>query len=150
MLKTSIAPDGKEYPFLTFRYDNGITVTHENSGKNRSIRFIGTKGQIDVQRRKIETTPDSLKEKVISVNEKHVYFSDNHHKDWLNAIRKRSEPICIAETGHRSATVCNLGNIAYELKRPLKWDPKTEQFMNDVEANALCGRKMRDKWAIKI
>ena len=145
-----IPPDGKEYPFLTYRYANGITMTHENFGKNNAIRFTGSKGQIDIQRHKLVTTRDSLKDKVIGPNEKHVYFSNDHYKDWLNAIRKRSEPVSNIEAGHRSATVCNLGNIAYELKRPLKWNPEKEKFVNDDDANALCGRKMRDKWAIKI
>lgn len=145
-----IPPDGKEYPHLTYRYKNGITMTHENFGTNNAIRFIGSKGQIDVQRRKLVTTPASLKDKVIGPDEKHVYFSDDHYKDFLNAIRKRSGTVCGVETGHRSATVCNLGNIAYELKRPLKWNPETEKFINDDGANALCGRKLRDKWAIKL
>ena len=145
-----IPPDGKEHPFLTYRYKNGITMTHEDFGKTNAIRFIGSKGQIDVQRHKLVTTPESLKDKVIGPNEKHVYFSDDHYKDFLNAIRKRSETVCGVETGHRSATVCNLGNIAYELKRPLKWNPETEQFINDEGANALCGRKLRDKWKIEI
>lgn len=145
-----IPPNTKENLFLTYRYDNGITMTHENFGKNNAIRFIGSKGQIDIQRHKLVTTPESLKDKVIGPNEKHVYFSDNHYKDWLNAIRKRTVPICGVETGHRSATVCNLGNIAYELKRPLKWNPETEKFVNDDKANSLCGRKMRHKWKMEI
>ncbi len=60
-----IAPDGKDHPFLTYRYKNGITMTHENFGKNNAIRFIGSKGQIDVQRHKLITTPEALKDKVI-------------------------------------------------------------------------------------
>ena len=32
------------------------------------------------------------------------------------------------ERSHRTATVCHLGNIAYELKRPLVWDPVKEVF----------------------
>lgn len=146
---TSITPpDGKEHPHLTYRYANGITMTHEDFGKNNAIRFIGTKGQIDIQRHNLVTTPASLKDHKIGANEKHVYFSDNHYKDWLNGIRKRTQPICDAETGHRSGTVCSLGNIAYELKRPLEWDPVKEKFKHDAEANKLCGRKMRKPWTV--
>lgn len=143
-----IPPDGKEHPFLTYRYANGITMTHENFGKNNAIRFIGTKGQIDIQRHKLVTTPASLKDHKIGPNEKHVYYSDDHYKDWLKGIRKRTQPICDVETGHRSGTVCNLGNIAYELKRPLQWDPVKEKFKHDAEANKLCGRKMRKPWKV--
>lgn len=145
-----IPPDGKEHPYLTYRYASGITMTHENFGKNNAVRFIGDKGQIDVERGKLETTPASLKSQVIGANEKHVYFSDNHYKDFLNAIRKRTPPVCDVEIGHRTATVCNIGNIAYELKRPLQWDPEEEKFRHDKEANELRGRKMRKEWAVKL
>jgi predicted dehydrogenase len=142
-------PDGAQYKVLTYKYANGITMTHENFGKMNAIRFIGTDGELDVQRRNLETNPISLKEKQIGENERHVYFSDNHYKDFLKAMRTRTKPICDVEVGHRTATVCSIGNIAYELKRSLRWDPEKEQFKNDPEANALLSRRMRRKWSIK-
>ncbi|MFN8347900.1 MAG: Gfo/Idh/MocA family oxidoreductase [Spirosomataceae bacterium] len=145
-----IAPDGKEHPFLTYRYDNGIVMTHEKWDWNNAIHFIGTEGEIKVQRRKIETTPASLATKGIGETEKHVYKSENHYKDFLEAMRKRSKPICDVEIGHRTASVCNIGNIAYRLNRPLQWNPKKESFKNDKEANELLGRSMNDTWGIKI
>ena len=145
-----IAPDGKDHPFLTYRYANGITMTHEKWDWGNAIHFVGTEGEIKVQRKKLETTPASLKDKVIGETEKHVYKSENHYKDFLDAMRKRSKPICDVEIGHRTSSVCNLGNIAYELKRPLQWNPKKEQFKNDKEANDLLGRSMRSEWGIKI
>jgi len=145
-----IAPDGKEHSNLTYRYANGITMTHEKWEWNNAIQFIGTEGEIKVQRKKLETTPASLKDKVIGETEKHVYKSDNHYKDFFDAMRKRSKPICDVEIGHRTASVCNIGNIAYRLNRPLQWDPKKEIFKNDKEANALLGRTMNNEWGIKI
>ncbi|KAB7732972.1 gfo/Idh/MocA family oxidoreductase [Rudanella paleaurantiibacter] len=145
-----IAPDGKEHPFLTYKYDNGIVMTHEKWDWSNAIHFIGTEGEIKVQRRKIETTPVSLATKVIGETEKHVYKSENHYKDFLDAMRKRSKPICDVEIGHRTASVCNIGNIAYQLKRPLQWNPKKEKFKGDKEANALLGRDMNKEWGIKI
>lgn len=145
-----IPPDGKEHPYLTYRYDNGITMTHENFGKNNAIRFIGTHGQLDIQRHKLVTTPGSLREIKIDPGAKHVYYSNDHYKDWLQAIRNRTQPICDVETGHRSATVCNLGNIAYALKRPLQWDPVKERFVHDRKADHLLGRKMRHPWTVPL
>lgn len=145
-----IAPDGKDHPFLTYRYENGITMTHEKWDWSNAILFTGTEGEIRVQRKKIETTPASLKDKVIGEKEKHVYKSENHHKDFLQAMRTRSKPICDVEVGHRTASVCNIGNIAYRLNRPLQWNPKKEEFKNDKEANDLLGRSMNKEWGIKI
>jgi predicted dehydrogenase len=144
------APDGNEHPFLTYKYASGITMTHEKWDWNNAIHFIGTEGEIKVQRKKIETTPASLATRVIGENEKRVYKSENHHKDFLEAMRRRSKPVCDVEIGHRTASVCTIGNIAYQLGRPLNWNPKKEAFKNDKEANALLGRAMNNEWAIKI
>jgi len=144
------APDGKDHPFLTYVYKNGTIMTHEPWEWNNAVWFTGTEGEIKVARGKLETTPASLKDKVIGDNEKHVYKSENHYKDFLNAMRKRSKPVSDVETGHRTASVCTLGNIAYELKRQLVWNPKKEVFKNDSEANALLGRPLLDEWKIKL
>jgi len=45
--------------------------------------------------------------------------------------------------GHYSAGTIHLGNIAFRLGRTLHFDPKTERFINDNEANAMLTRKPR-------
>ena len=145
-----IAPDGKDHTSLTFRYANGITMTHEKWEWNNGIHFIGTEGELKVKRGKIETNPIGLKDQLIAESDKNVYKSEDHYKDFLNAMRNRTMPICDVEIGHRTASVCNLGNIAYQLGRSLKWDPVKESFKNDKQANALLGKAMRNEWAIKI
>ena len=125
-------------------------MTHEKWEWNNAVLFKGTEGEIRIGRGKLETTPASVKDIIIGDTQKRVYKSENHYKDFLNAMRKRSKPISDVEIGHRTATVCNIGNIAYELKRPLKWNPKKEKFKDDKEANALLGRPMLNEWAIKI
>jgi len=142
-----VTPPDKDHPFLTYQYANGITMTHEPEG-NQGVTFVGSTGSVHVVRGKLETTPASLADKVIGPNEKHVYLSLDHYKDFLQAIRNRTKPIADVEIGHRTATVCNIGNIAYELKRPLQWDPHKEAFKNDDEANKLTGREMRKEWVV--
>src|SRR5690606_27511912 len=41
-----IPPDGKEYKLLTYRYENGVTMTHETVGNKRAIEYIGTEGTL--------------------------------------------------------------------------------------------------------
>lgn len=142
-------PDA-DHKFMTYKYPNGTLVTHEPWEWNNAIHFIGTEGEIKVQRGKVETTPVSLKDKVIGENEKHVYKSENHYKDFLQAMRDRTKPICDVEIGHRTASMCTIGNIAYQLKRPLQWDAKKELFINDNEANAKLGRTLNKEWGVKI
>jgi len=142
-----VTPPDKDHPFLTYQYANGITMTHEPEG-NQGLTFVGTEGNIHAVRGKLETTPESLKDKIIGPNEKHVYLSTDHYKDFLQAIRNRTKPVADVEIGHRTATVCNIGNIAYELKRPLHWNPHKEEFKNDDEANRLRSREMRKEWVV--
>lgn len=144
------APNGQDHPNLTYRYANGITMTHEKWEWNNAIHFFGSEGEIKIQRGKIETTPASLKEKIFTDADKRVYNSTNHYKDFLSAMRTRTKPVCDVEIGHRTATVCNIGNIAYRLNRSLKWNPKKESFINDAEANTMLGRPMNNEWKITL
>jgi len=140
-----IPPDGKDYKVLTYKYASGVTMTRD---KADGILFTGTKGTVQTNRGRLNTTPTSLKDQKIGPDEIHLYESRNHYVDWLDAIRKRSKPICDIETGCRSVTVCHLGNIAYKLGRPLKWDPEREVFVGDDDANRMLSRPMRGPWHI--
>lgn len=143
------APHGKDQPYLTYTYANGITMTHQPWEWNSGVEFVGTEGTLRSARKKLETSKPELKDRVIGPNEKHVYKSENHYVDFIQAIRNRTMPICDVEVGHRTASVCNIGNIAYAVNKSLEWNPKSEKF-NDADANALLGRKLNKTWGIKI
>jgi len=138
-----IPPDGKDYKVLTYKYANGVIMTRDSAN---GILFTGTKGKVEVNRGYLKTWPDTLQSQQIKPDEFHLYDSKNHYTDWLNAIRTRTKPICDIEIGCRSVSVCHLGNIAYRLGRPLKWDPQREVFVNDSHANRLLSRAMRSPW----
>jgi hypothetical protein len=52
------------------------------------------------------------------------------------------------EIGHRSATVCHLGNIARLTGRKLRWDPVEEKFIGDADANQYLDRTRRKPWIL--
>jgi len=74
----------------------------------------------------------------------------NHFKNWINAVRSRRAEDLNADVleGHLSAALCHLGNIAYRLGRSLVFDPKTETFPSDAEANKLLKRDYRPPFVI--
>jgi len=133
---------------LIYTYQNGVEMTHTPTEGKQFCHFIGTEGEVWVARGELKTTPEVLKDQVFDETNRKVYFSNNHCLDFLQAIKSRKNPLCDVEIGHRTASVCNLGNIAYQLKRPLKWNPTTEKFTDDTEANALLTRPMRSEWNI--
>lgn len=130
---------------LYFTYANGIKVNHTPWGPNNAIQFLGSEGKIEVSRDFLNTNPANLTDMKLKSSDKQVYYSDNHQQDWIEAIQKRSKPAAHVEIGHRSATVCNAVNIAYELQRPLLWDSVKEKF-DDPSANNMLTRPYRGKW----
>ena len=144
----AVYPIDKDHKFLTFEYANGVRMTHEDFGRGYAVRFIGTKGIIDISRDFFEALPSKLLTHKFKEDEIKLYESDNHYQNWLDCIKSRQQPICTAEIGHRTATVCFLANIGYELNRPLFWNPEKEEFVNDSEANKLRSGYLRKPWSL--
>jgi hypothetical protein len=68
-------------------------------------------------------------------------------RDWINCIKSRNKPFCDLEGGHRTAIICNLGNISLRLGgRTIQWDPDKEVVVGDREAAAMCVRPYRAPW----
>lgn len=134
---------------LVYTYANGISVTHTQWGEgNNEIQFIGSEGRLEVSRSYLRTYPnESLATSPLrDTDTQRVYRSENHHEDWLAAIKNRTRPICDVEVGHRTASVCNIANIAYALQRPLEWNPVLEQFVDDPGADLMLDRAYRGPW----
>jgi predicted dehydrogenase len=151
-----IPPDGKDLKVITYRSANAVILTRDpdrlarecqDTGGN-GVMFVGTKGKVAVWRYDLKTWPENLKKQVIGPNELHLHAAENHHTDFINAVRTRGAHSVPINIGARSITVCHLGNIAYELGRPVKWDPAKERFVNDPDADRLFSRQMRAPWNI--
>ncbi|MBN1422205.1 MAG: gfo/Idh/MocA family oxidoreductase, partial [Planctomycetes bacterium] len=143
-------PDGKDFETLTYRYANGVVMYHGRAKgvSPNGVLFTGTDGKVEVNRGHLKTWPEDLMQKPTGADEVHLYQSRNHQSDWLQCIRTRERPICDVEVGCRSVTVCHIGNLAYWLKRPLRWDPAEEEFIGDPEANRWLDRPKRAPWTV--
>jgi predicted dehydrogenase len=146
-----IPPDDKTAEKgLRFVYKNGVEMIHNSFDGDikADCVFEGTEGMILVSRGGISSRPSSILEQPLNENDKHVMPSNNHHLNWLEAIQAGTSTICSAEVGHRSASICHLANIGYRLRRELSWDPGTEKFVNDSDANKYLSREVREPWKI--
>lgn len=136
--------DSKAVRGLRMFYENGIEMVHEDFGRGWGVRFMGSEGTLDVSRSYLDANPQNLVTAELKDSDTRLYNSNgNHYQDWLDAIKNHTQPLCDVETGHRSASICNISNIAYQLGRPLNWDPEQQHFMGDAEANALRTRTNR-------
>ena len=64
---------------------------------------------------------------------------------------RRQATICPAEIGHRSVSVCHMGNISLRMGyKTLGWDPKREHFTgeNARDANKWLDREKRKPWRV--
>ena len=75
-----------------------------------------------------------------------AFRSPGHGVNFEDCIRTRAKPIMHMEAAHRVATLCILGNIAFQLGRTLAWDPVNERVIEDDEANRLLSRPGRGPW----
>lgn len=147
----AIYPPDAEHERLTYVYANGVVVQHGGgSGGKAGVEFIGDAGRVMVNRGYLETDPPHLVNELPGPNEIRLYASDSHHDNWLDCIKTRGRTICDVEIGARSITVCHLGNIAYHLNRPLKWDPVEERFVDDEAANRRLAVAMRSPWTLHV
>ncbi len=74
----------------------------------------------------------------------------DHFANFIKAVRSRktSDLDGPVETAHLSAGLAHLGNISYRLGRTLEFDPKTERFPHDEEANKMLTRNYRAPFVV--
>jgi len=133
---------------LSMVYADGVEVVHEDFCRGNAVRFEGEKGILSVSREFLDSDPANIVSATIGKNETHLYKSSHHQQDWIDAIKNNSLPVCDVEIGHRSASICHIANIAYELNRPLKWNPQQEAFVGDDEANLMRTKLYRSPYGI--
>ena len=137
-----------EYDFEC-RYANGVRLIGGSSG-NRGLKFEGTDGWIfiHIHGGRLEAGPESLLRESIGPDEIHLGRSPEHHRNFLDSVKTRRQPIAPAEVGHRTAAICHLVNIAMLTGSKLKWDPDKEQIINNYDANRMLARPMRSPWRL--
>ena len=137
--------DGRER--VSFEYANGIIMNHVG-GNSLGLTFYGSDGELYVGRDGLRAKPESILKEPIGPDDIRLYKSDDHHGNWLDCIRTRKKCVADVEIGARSATICHLGNIAYQLGQELTWDPVAEEFASNEQANRLLSRAKRSPWHI--
>jgi predicted dehydrogenase len=135
---------------LRNRYDGSIAKEEAATLPEHGVKFEGSDGWIFVTRGKIEASRPDLLQEPLTDKRVELYVSDNHMGNFFDCIRSQKAPICDAEIGHRSVSVCHLGVIAARLGRALRWDPEAEEFVGDAEANGLVAREQRKPFTYEM
>jgi predicted dehydrogenase len=150
---------------VEYHYANGVVLNTTSEAEYNGVRFEGDQGWIFVSRHEINASEEELFTKPLPSGARRLrrkpaavaastgvdpHMADAHMAEFFDCVRTRRSPGCDAEIGHRSATVCHLGNIAIRLGRRLKWDPAREKFVGDPEANTWLAREQRRPWTYDL
>ncbi len=153
--------DAKEVPdtqVVTYEYDDfmltwelrSFAKHHPIDGSQEGIAFIGTEaslmihgeghsGSWKVYPKDGSTGPSA---------DLSVKNQDTHAKNFVDCIKSRKRPNADVELGRLSTTICHLGNISHHLRRDVVFDPKTETFGDDKEANAYLTKHYRAPYTL--
>jgi predicted dehydrogenase len=142
------------------RYANGVKLVHMDivTAKSRAEQFqfgnmasvfFGTEGWIWVSREGIRTQPESLARSIVGPNEKKVIFSNDHRRNFLDAVRFGGPTISPIAAAAQAEIVAQQADIAMRQKRRLRWDPAKEVFPGDPAANRMLRRPMRSPWRLE-
>ena len=128
-------PNGDDVERLTYRFASGVNMYH---GGTNNITYKGSEGELP-----------GLHPPLLDRVEMEGYKGRGGiFGDFLHCVQTRERPFRDIEIAHRAVSVCQLGNIAYWLGRPLRWDPETEQIIGDPEAARWIDRPKRGPWAL--
>jgi len=131
-------------------YDDGVKLIVGQGQKDIpvGVTFVGADGRIFVNRGKLTSTRPEILKAQTTADSVRLEVSGDHHQNFLDCVKSRTRPIADVEIGHRSATVCHLGNLAVRLGRKFTWDPKAETIVGDDQARAMLARPYRSPWTL--
>lgn len=135
---------------VTFEYAGGVKVVlgQQQPDIPDQVTLIGDRGRVHVTRSRITADPPELLKIELGSSDVRLDTNPNHYQNFLDCIRTRQRPVADVEIGHRTATVCHLGNIAIRMGRKITWDPVREQIVGDAEAAAMLSRPYRAPWKL--
>ncbi len=154
--------DIRDVPYtwtVEHKYASGVRVIHMDlsTAKKRAEQFnfggmasviFGTEGWIYISRQGMRTKPESLMREVIGPNEKKVIVSNDHRRNFLDAVKTREQTIANVDSAAHGEMMNQQADIAMRLKRKVRWDPAKEEFIDDERANRMLARPMRSPWRL--
>ena len=71
-----------------------------------------------------------------------------HVRDFLNCVKSRQLTRANALAAAQTHVAAHAAYVMATLGRPLKFDPTTDSFLDDAEANKMRSRAWREPWHV--
>jgi hypothetical protein len=112
--------------------------------------FRGDEGWVHVNRSRTTFEPESLRSVEIPTGRIDLAAGaeGSHYNNFIQCVRSRKDPIAPVEAGCQASYLGMIAEISIRLGRKLKWDPTTEKFVGDDQANRLLSTPMRAPWQL--
>lgn len=114
-----------EYPS---QWNATFEATLAPGSTGEGVEFNGTEGRLFIDRGGYKFTPPGRNTQTVEVKSNHDQTID-HVENFLACVKTRKRPNGDVYIGHRSAQASHLGNIAYEQKRRIDFDPEREEIL---------------------
>jgi len=133
-------------------YDDGLKLVMRDQGwmglGTCSARYEGEDGWVETgDSGRLEFSSGQLRAEQRQFTEAGT-SAVSHVKNFLESIKTRKLAHSNAEVVARSHIICHAAYIAWQLGRPLQFDPVRMEFLGDDEANRMRSRALRDPWRI--
>lgn len=126
---------------ITFTYADGCKIILDGENKDPNAAYIeGPKGKIY---KGFKSTIPNLLQMIDSFPDPAPQVTS-----FSESVKTRQKFALNELNGHRSCTVVNMGKIALQLGRSLRFDPLKQEFIDDEAANRLINQPMRGPWKI--
>ncbi|HNR31104.1 MAG TPA: Gfo/Idh/MocA family oxidoreductase [Candidatus Hydrogenedentes bacterium] len=129
-------------------YAGGLTI-EISSRFPMGTKWFGEDGWLFVTRGQLTAEPASVLDEFIGDDEIRLYKSRNHIGNFIECVKSRETTITPAETAHRSASVGHLCDIAIYTGRRIRWNPETEEILDDPGASEMLAPRYRAPWVLK-
>jgi predicted dehydrogenase len=127
---------------VRLKYADGCEIILDGENKLKDAPFIaGPKGRLS---RSLESDIPDLETKLSEMPNPEPQLTD-----FVQAVKTRKKFALNEVNGHRSCTLINLAKIAVQTGRPLRFDSKSQRFIDDDKANAYINQPMRAPWKIE-
>ena len=134
------------------RYANGVRLVMRDGGWQGlgtcSVQYVGTEGWVETgDSGAMRVSPDSLRGE-LSVVTMAGTDPSTHVRNFLDCVKSRQLTRANALAAAQAHVTAHAAYIMATLGRPLKFDPKTDSFLDDSEANRMCSRAWREPWSV--
>jgi predicted dehydrogenase len=131
-------------------YANGVKLVMRDQGwmglGTCSARYVGEEGFVETgDSGRMYVSNDALRSDI-----KYIPMAGtdpvNHIREFLECVKTRRDPASNGQVAANAHIASHCAHIAWQLGRKVTFDPATETFPGDDEANRMITRATRDDW----